>query len=625
MSFPEDALVKKILKPFVEDELVKGHTLDPKKSTLIVKIDTIVQEYKVTIVIAKDYPNGEYQISYEGKKMTSSKPFSEMLLSVIEIFTKIRDSFIEESNLEETPVTAKETYEDMFEEEHILTKHSYETNLFFGKASTSVIKELDQVRFCISPDLLPSDMSKLYEITKGNAAIFGLQFAPDYTGNSKAPSLQFKKESIQGYNPGFTEHIVNITRRYLVERWAQILKGQKIPIYECGLNINAEKKAKLAHVKGLYDKKQVAIANATALYYCNFNRDDAAMMIMDAGGILEDTIISDGKINFVLEIVAFLYLCMPHLCESCLVCGETISIEKRTVPTICTGFKCQFEYIEMHVCQSIHVSICPSSVYRDLTENENVVDLLIGMTYAAAVSNRRNKIFEPFPPHFDINGTRNYDGVCKVLNNFPSVKDMLKNSNNEKSLCKYLGSDEYEMLTWILSNSRVAMLKMPEKKRISEMNTEHQYMMLVDNPERSAEFAKARAKHGSYFAFHGSSPENWHSILRRGLINASNTDLMTTGAAYGSGVYMAEDSSTSFGYARQGSGWKKSIFGDTSGLQCMAICEVVKLPGVPTTPNPYYVVENVNAITPRFFLFYPRGGNVNVQAKNLHDQLTKLI
>jgi hypothetical protein len=54
---------------------------------------------------------------------------------------------------------------------------------------------------------------------------------------------------------------------------------------------------------------------------------------------------------------------------------------------------------------------------------------------------------------------------------------------------------------------------------------------------------------GHFFAFHGSDTCNWHSILRTGLKNMSNTKFMTSGAAYGSGIYMATDSGTSLGYA----------------------------------------------------------------------------
>jgi hypothetical protein len=43
---------------------------------------------------------------------------------------------------------------------------------------------------------------------------------------------------------------------------------------------------------------------------------------------------------------------------------------------------------------------------------------------------------------------------------------------------------------------------------------------------------------------------NWHSILRCGLKNYSGTKFQTHGTAYGNGIYLAADSSTSLGYAQ---------------------------------------------------------------------------
>lgn len=61
---------------------------------------------------------------------------------------------------------------------------------------------------------------------------------------------------------------------------------------------------------------------------------------------------------------------------------------------------------------------------------------------------------------------------------------------------------------------------------------------------------------------------------------------MSTGQAYGPGIYMAADSSTSLGYARQGVGWDKSIFAKGgNNLQCLAICEVIN---AGYKANPYY-------------------------------------
>jgi hypothetical protein len=46
------------------------------------------------------------------------------------------------------------------------------------------------------------------------------------------------------------------------------------------------------------------------------------------------------------------------------------------------------------------------------------------------------------------------------------------------------------------------------------MHTPHQFLLLSSPPAKEAAFQEAKKKHGSTFAFHGSSIENWHSIIR---------------------------------------------------------------------------------------------------------------
>lgn len=54
---------------------------------------------------------------------------------------------------------------------------------------------------------------------------------------------------------------------------------------------------------------------------------------------------------------------------------------------------------------------------------------------------------------------------------------------------------------------------------------------------------------GFTYLFHGSPYHNWHSIMRNGLKNYSGTDKMTSGQAYGPGIYFSDDLSFSFAYA----------------------------------------------------------------------------
>ena len=57
-----------------------------------------------------------------------------------------------------------------------------------------------------------------------------------------------------------------------------------------------------------------------------------------------------------------------------------------------------------------------------------------------------------------------------------------------------------------------AIVKMPEKKRIQEMQTQYQYIMMMDNPEKAATFSQNRKKYGSckyYYAI------NFKKILKK--------------------------------------------------------------------------------------------------------------
>ena len=79
------------------------------------------------------------------------------------------------------------------------------------------------------------------------------------------------------------------------------------------------------------------------------------------------------------------------------------------------------------------------------------------------------------------------------------------------------------------------------------------------------------------FLFHGSAAQNWHSILRNGLKNASGTEMMAHGSAYGSGIYFAHESSVSQGYAPPClNAYAKSKLG--TSLQILALCEIAQVP-----------------------------------------------
>ena len=73
------------------------------------------------------------------------------------------------------------------------------------------------------------------------------------------------------------------------------------------------------------------------------------------------------------------------------------------------------------------------------------------------------------------------------------------------------------------------------------MSAGRQFKLFTNTFEREVAFQKLKLEQqGSCFLFHGSPFMKWHSIMRTCLQNFSNAQFMTTGAAYGGGVYTAK-------------------------------------------------------------------------------------
>jgi poly [ADP-ribose] polymerase 6/8 len=237
---------------------------------------------------------------------------------------------------------------------------------------------------------------------------------------------------------------------------------------------------------------------------------------------------------------------------------------------------------------------------------------------------RKQDIFDPYPSVFDPENpkklaidpaSKQFDRVSMLLQRMPSVEQMV-NSKDFSHMKEIMDKGDklcYPLLQWIITSNRSHIVQLPPGKGVESMNTKHQYLLMSAPPEKEELFRDLKKKHGSTFAFHGSSIENWHSILRKGLINASGTKLQVNGAAYGSGIYLSPNAGTSFGYSRmygynavqnplKSTKDEGNRFLNSGSVGCIALCEVIdkdirKSGDIWVQPNPDYVVT-------RFFFVY---------------------
>ncbi|XP_031425644.1 protein mono-ADP-ribosyltransferase PARP6 [Clupea harengus] len=208
------------------------------------------------------------------------------------------------------------------------------------------------------------------------------------------------------------------------------------------------------------------------------------------------------------------------------------------------------------------------------------------------------------------------------------------------------------LLQWIISSNRSHIVKLPLSRQLKFMHTSHQFLLLSSPPAKEARFRTAKKLYGSTFAFHGSHIENWHSVLRNGLVNASYTKLQLHGAAYGKGIYLSPISSISFGYSGMGKGQHRmptkdelvqrynrmntipqsrciqSRFLQSRNLNCIALCEVITSKDLQKHGN-IWVCPVSDHVCTRFFFVYEDGqvgdANINTQEPKVQKEIMRVI
>uniref|UniRef100_A0AAY5EM48 Poly [ADP-ribose] polymerase n=1 Tax=Electrophorus electricus TaxID=8005 RepID=A0AAY5EM48_ELEEL len=326
---------------------------------------------------------------------------------------------------------------------------------------------------------------------------------------------------------------------------------------------------------------------------------------------------------------------IPVLNEFCVVCDEPHVFQNGPMlrPTVCERELCVFAFQTLGVM---------NEAADEIATGAQVVDLLVSMCRSALESPRKVVIFEPYPSVVDPSDPqtlafnprkKDYDRVMRALDSLTSIREMTQAPYLEiKKQMDRVDPLAHPLLQWVISSNRSHIVKLPVTRQLKFMHTPHQFLLLSSPPAKESNFRAAKGLFGSTFAFHGSHIENWHSILRNGLVVASNTRLQLHGAIYGSGIYLSPLSSISFGYSGMNKKQQKVASKDETAtnktnihlqpqflqsrnLKCIALCEVI------TSPDLH---KHVNQSR---LAFDGQVGDtsINTQDPNIHREILRVI
>ncbi|XP_056138401.1 protein mono-ADP-ribosyltransferase PARP6-like [Lampris incognitus] len=359
--------------------------------------------------------------------------------------------------------------------------------------------------------------------------------------------------------------------------------------------------------------------------------------------------------GFLVQIMKYAEQRIPTLNEYCVVCDERHVFQNGPMlkPAVCTRELCVFSYHTLGVM---------SRATEEVATGAEVVDLLVAMCRAALQSSRKSIIFEPYPSVVDPCNPKtlafspkrkSYDRLQNALDSVMLIQKITQGPYSE--LKKQMDKQDplaHPLLQWIIASNRSHIVKLPLNRQLKFMHTPHQFLLISSPPVKEAQFQTAKKLYGSTFAFHGSHIENWHSILRNGLVNASYTKLQLHGAVYGKGIYLSPISSISFGYSEMGRGQHQiptkeefmknydrintikqeqpgqSRFLQSRNLNCIALCEVITSKDLQKHGN-IWLCPIPDHVCTRFFFVYENGQvgdvDINTQDAGIYMEIMQVI
>ncbi|KAK6005177.1 hypothetical protein QM012_007956 [Aureobasidium pullulans] len=177
------------------------------------------------------------------------------------------------------------------------------------------------------------------------------------------------------------------------------------------------------------------------------------------------------------------------------------------------------------------------------------------------------------------------------------------------------------ILRWTLASNRSCIVEVEHHQAVHGMSGYVQFRFAMGAPDKEARFLKAvkettarlKSKYPTFYAWHGSMLQNWHSIIREGL----HFNETLNGRAFGHGVYHSSHYGTSLGYSGMYLHYQGSVPGPfmwpNSDLQisgAIALNEIVNAPDEFVSKNPHYVISQLDWIQTRY-LFVKCGASAD--------------
>lgn len=210
-------------------------------------------------------------------------------------------------------------------------------------------------------------------------------------------------------------------------------------------------------------------------------------------------------------------------------------------------------------CKICNNESCKTRLFHTITDNtitnmyksdSNLLMVLLNI-FDASMNTSRNFVINPLP-QFNIQDNNNVKSIIQYykqnINSINNILDNIKNSSNDIELYNLIGYEKYGILKNALLNNYFSM------NTKSYFEIKNKFTDMIDNNSisvikinYSAEIEKDFPN--QHYLYHGSSLDNWYSIIKNGLKDMVNTKFQTHDSFKEDvGIYFSDLCSYSYNY-----------------------------------------------------------------------------
>uniref|UniRef100_A0A3B3Y711 PARP catalytic domain-containing protein n=1 Tax=Poecilia mexicana TaxID=48701 RepID=A0A3B3Y711_9TELE len=402
------------------------------------------------------------------------------------------------------------------------------------------------VELNITPNIVDEEVAKAWRFNPSEPIIIRLHFSPSQYLDGPAPSVDiFQPSNIDDFSIG--RQLQNILRVFISREWKHLTNDSPVvqrksrhswfrpsgtikkfsarfSVWLPPSKYDESQKNLFPNVWFFLQRVMVSAVKSSA----HLSTKQLVELLFSSQDIRHCKSAPTLQHGFLVQIMRYAEQRIPTLNEYCVVCDERHVFQNGPMlkTAVCTRELCVFSYHTLGVM---------SGATEEVATGAEVIDLLVAMCRAALQSSRKSIIFEPYPSVVDPCNPKtlafspkrkSYERLQKALDGVLLIRRLAQGPYSEiKKQMDKTDPLSHPLLQWILASNRSHIVKLPLNKHLRFMRTPHQFLLVSAPPSKEVRFQTARKLYGSTFAFHGSHIENWHSILRKGLINASYTKL----------------------------------------------------------------------------------------------------